>query len=673
MTTVTMENLSTLFRDKLYRIPDYQRGYAWNIKQLEEFWNDIDLLEEGTKEHYLGVLTTQDVPQDEYSKLTNDKWLIENKHYSPIYIVDGQQRITTCLLLLCAIVEVSENIYQSSALNYTNIDDVKKRFFYEKKGNHDLYSMIFGYLSDDPLHNFLAGHVYKIPNSFSILNEVRTKYTSNLEVAYSYFISKLEDLPFENIEKIFSKLTTRLVFNTYNVSERLDVFVTFETMNNRGKELSVLELLKNRLIYLTTLIPDNTSNADKDVREKINQTWKTLYDYLGKNSENLLDDDTFLSAFLSVYHFPENLLSNQTIRNRRTIFKGFSYHFYDRDYNSYILDEVFTVKNIRNEVINLNDIHNFITELSKNVVIWYELENQVDAEYSIELLQLVLEYNQIYSSRRSIERPLYKIRMFDYFINNPEENKRIKFLETMNYINLIKQIFITSQRYSNASDITIKLEKAIVSFESSEILDFSKIRKDLLGILKDPHNTGEIISLLRESVKNDYKGNKRINFYNSNFPTTYLLSKYETTKLSKNKEVISKEFLAKYLGDNKHYNIEHILPNAKTPSKGWEGVLDNYNADQKHNLKMTLGNLVRISSEKNNCIGNKSFQHKKDKFYSGTYSERIIASQYNVWDQESIKKRGREILTLLLDILGIPKISKTKKDIILGLDELQIT
>ena len=37
MTTVTMENLSTLFRDKLYRIPDYQRGYAWNIKQLEEF------------------------------------------------------------------------------------------------------------------------------------------------------------------------------------------------------------------------------------------------------------------------------------------------------------------------------------------------------------------------------------------------------------------------------------------------------------------------------------------------------------------------------------------------------------------------------------------------------------------------------------------------------------
>ena len=43
------------------------------------------------------------------------------------------------------------------------------------------------------------------------------------------------------------------MFNVYEISDDFDVFVAFETMNNGGKRLSNLELLKNRLIYLTTL------------------------------------------------------------------------------------------------------------------------------------------------------------------------------------------------------------------------------------------------------------------------------------------------------------------------------------------------------------------------------------------------------------------------------------
>ena len=55
------------------------------------------------------------------------------------------------------------------------------------------------------------------------------------------------------IEKLFIKLTQRLKFNIYNIDDDFNVFIAFETMNNRGKRLSNLELLKNRLIYLTTL------------------------------------------------------------------------------------------------------------------------------------------------------------------------------------------------------------------------------------------------------------------------------------------------------------------------------------------------------------------------------------------------------------------------------------
>lgn len=64
------------------------------------------------------------------------------------------------------------------------------------------------------------------------------------------------------------------------INDEIDVFVTFETMNNRGRPLSSLELLKNRLIYLSTLFKDNTGK-DK-LRSNINDAWKTMYEYLGK-------------------------------------------------------------------------------------------------------------------------------------------------------------------------------------------------------------------------------------------------------------------------------------------------------------------------------------------------------------------------------------------------------
>lgn len=56
-------------------------------------------------------------------------------------------------------------------------------------------------------------------------------------------------------------------------------------MNNRGKPLSNLEKLKNRLIYLSTLIDEETS-LKKELRNDINENWKTIYKYLGLKKEN---------------------------------------------------------------------------------------------------------------------------------------------------------------------------------------------------------------------------------------------------------------------------------------------------------------------------------------------------------------------------------------------------
>ena len=64
-------------------------------------------------------------------------------------------------------------------------------------------------------------------------------------------------------------------------------------MNNRGKKLSDLELLKNRLIYLTSLytekeVKENDRNA---IRKNINQAWREIYYQLGRNKLQPLNDD----------------------------------------------------------------------------------------------------------------------------------------------------------------------------------------------------------------------------------------------------------------------------------------------------------------------------------------------------------------------------------------------
>ena len=127
------------------------------------------------------------------------------------------------------------------------------------------------------------------------------------------------------LEDIFLKITLKLKFNIYEVDSDLDVFVMFETMNNRGKPLSKLEILKNRLIYLSTLL-DITDDQKTELRNTINNSWRTIYEYLGKNPKTTLDDDEFLKNHTYMY---------------------FAYMDDRSDlYADYLLDDHFTTENV---------------------------------------------------------------------------------------------------------------------------------------------------------------------------------------------------------------------------------------------------------------------------------------------------------------------------------------
>src|SRR5690606_1532884 len=134
-----------------------------------------------------------------------------------------------------------------------------------------------------------------------------TFYTLNLSNAKRYFTVQLRDLHArdgtDGLQDVYKKLTKRFLFNEYVIKDEFDVFVAFETMNNRGKKLSDLELLKNRLIYLTTLYDDHELDPSerKSLRDAVNDAWKEEYHQLGRNKSRPLNDDDFLRANWTMY------------------------------------------------------------------------------------------------------------------------------------------------------------------------------------------------------------------------------------------------------------------------------------------------------------------------------------------------------------------------------------
>ena len=98
-------SLTALFERNIFRIPDYQRGYSWGNLQLEEFWSDVlNLLLD--RDHYTGMISLKKLDKNYTSdeKWNDERWLLDNWNYNAYHIVDGQQRLTTFIILINEIV-----------------------------------------------------------------------------------------------------------------------------------------------------------------------------------------------------------------------------------------------------------------------------------------------------------------------------------------------------------------------------------------------------------------------------------------------------------------------------------------------------------------------------------------------------------------------------------------
>ncbi|MBF4332661.1 DUF262 domain-containing protein, partial [Vibrio anguillarum] len=388
-------SISKIFTERLLRIPDYQRGYAWQDRHLKDFWNDLLQLEDG-KNHYVGVLTLEDVSSEVYNNWVDDAWIIKSKNYEPHYIVDGQQRLTTSIILIQSILET---IGSEGELNYTSYDDIRKKFIFETKDKGISRSYLFGYVSDNPSYEFLKRNIFNENSDYQ--NEIQeTIYTNNLINAKEFFIERLKSFSNTQIESIYTKITQHFLFNIYSMGVDVDVHVSFETMNNRGKPLSHLELLKNRLIYLSTKI-SNDEDEVKKLRLSTNECWKTIYHQLGRNKDNPLDDDAFLLNHFILYFDDVFNKDGDKYDDYYFIMRSFRYR-----YQTYLLEEKFTVRSISlnceckdkcdcEKALTVQDIYDYVGSLKSSVEKWYQICNPTDSGLPDSIVLYLERFNRL--------------------------------------------------------------------------------------------------------------------------------------------------------------------------------------------------------------------------------------------------------------------------------------
>ncbi len=634
-------SLAKIFTDKLYRIPDYQRGYAWNLKQLKDFWNDLQQLENG-KNHYLGVLTLEEVPSEVINSWHDDLW-IRSKGYNAYYIVDGQQRLTTSIILIQVLIESTE---PGTKLNYNSLDEIRKRYIFDSKDDGISRSYIFGYEKDNPSYEFLKTTIFK-EDSFTSSQIQETIYTHNLESAKKFFSKMLLEISHVEKENIFLKLTQKLLFNLYTISNDIDVFIAFETMNNRGKPLSVLELLKNRLIYLSTKL--NVEDSEKiNLRININEAWKTVYHNLGKNKDNPLDDDKFLFNHFVLYFGKETSNEDEisVVESFSININGYSFR---SNYYKILLEEIFTAKNIAQE--NKGDINNnnntpqlttkfindYVRDLKQSVELWYKISNPHFSDFSDNEIIWLDKINRLVNSEISSFSTLIMV----FFKKEYSADKRVRFLKSLELL-----IFFG----------------LLIDFPVFRLVGFSILEKSI-NLSKDNITAEKLIKELEEifnKLSCDQDSYKRIrsefkvgNFYKWRGIRYFL---YEYDLYLKNSSKTSRikidwyEFIIE--NNNEDYRtIEHIYPQTDK-DKYWRDSFRGYTPKEKNILKNSLGNLLPLSSAKNSSFSNKPFPEKKGNeintigYMYGSYSENEVVN-YENWTAKEILDRGIKLINFM--------------------------
>ena len=317
---VDQKNIKTLLTDKKsdFLIPDYQRPYAWQEEECQTLWEDIFTFaipsEDATKfnsedEYYLGPIVT--------FKNSSNK----------LEVIDGQQRLTTIMLLLRAFhISFGEMKDENSKKIKELIESCIWKTDEFGNANKNLLKIDSEVVTDKDKDEFLS-----ILNAGSAPNTMKSKYAEN----YRYFQKKIDEF-LHSYPSYFSYLPARILNNCILLPIEADNQNTalriFSTLNDRGLPLSDADIFKAQFYKYY---------SDKGEKEKFIGVWKELEEISEKVFHPI--SGTPMDELFTRYMYYERAkmgIKSSTTESLRRFYEKDSYKLLKNDYTLHNLVEL---------------------------------------------------------------------------------------------------------------------------------------------------------------------------------------------------------------------------------------------------------------------------------------------------------------------------------------------
>lgn len=254
--------IKDFFNGRFFEIPKYQRGFAWEVQNIRELFDDIIESIESNSNHYIGTIVLSKAEEDD----------------EKFYVVDGQQRITTITLIISALIKkLSQN------------DQAYFERFYIKEDNR--YRLM-------PLNRDRIFFTDLLDNNLGDPQNKSQRFLKEAFEEISFKIDQIED------KLKFLKSVEKLEVMEFIENSEGDAIRIFQTVNDRGKPLSNMEKAKSLLIYFSN------KYLDKKLDNEINNSFSDIFEiyddikHLGENLNiTLIKNKEFNEDNLMRYHF----------------------------------------------------------------------------------------------------------------------------------------------------------------------------------------------------------------------------------------------------------------------------------------------------------------------------------------------------------------------------------
>jgi uncharacterized protein with ParB-like and HNH nuclease domain len=568
-------------QNRVFEIPTYQRSYSWEKEQIQQFIEDLN---DCMDTFYLGHFLFETTEVDD----------------SHLFVIDGQQRLTTCVILLSVIRhEISIRKNSGEKIDF-DIDDIKHYYLKDTRKHTQKFCTV----KND--NNFFLSEIIEYDENHK--QEANTVSRKNIRSAKKIFFDVITKKKTDEIIK-WATLLQNASITVHTVSNKIKAAQIFAYQNDRGKKLTNLEIIKAYLILNILLSGQNSDKINQDIA--------------------FIEND-FSNIYLEVVRIK---LHEDEVLN---------YYWRSISEKGFYSDEVVKgVKEIiqekrKSSVVNISDwIKTFISGLSQAFQTIEKLENSTDFDMT----------NINYLNNFALSYP-FLIKAYAMKANIKEIERFAKLFENLTFRYLIR---------GGRAELESRLNYYLINLENiSEQIEEIKnaiLYESWWGYWSD----NEMKKHLQSGW---FYGNRVDNYLLWRYELFISSKDYPVSPKVSYKDFISNESIEHIAPqtptDGKPVaNGYGIYDDKKNPEKGIvSGEWMN-----------SIGNLMLISQKHNSSIGNEPFSTKLKSYGEDNLLNQqkeikdFVGDKNNpVWDVKAIEKRSKKIVEAAMEIWDIEKI-----------------